>query len=171
MDWWQILLIVVAGLALITIIYNYLIKVRNKNIINKTIEVINTSLEKPEIELYPFDNLYQIKLLSNKEYLIKILSMSPKHELIITNSNKVIINDDPKNFKRSAKPDFVSGIKEFSRLNLDKLYIKIVLIYPDCHNITKYINESDVITVDSNKKIDDIYFVKFNKLEEFLRNH
>ncbi len=170
MDWWQILLIVIAGLTLTYILYNYLIKLRNKNIINKTIEVINTSLENPEIELYSFDNLYQIKVLSNKKYLIKILSMSPKHELIITNSNKAIINDDPKNFKRSAKPDFVPGIKEFSNLNLDKEYVKINLIYPDCHNITKYINESDVITVNTNKKIDDIYYIKFNQLEEFLRN-
>ncbi|XFA98808.1 hypothetical protein ACAG96_08020 [Candidatus Izemoplasma sp. B36] len=170
MEWWEILLIVIAGLALMIIIYNCLIKLRNKNIINKTIEVINTSLENPKIELCSFDNLYQIKFLSKKEYFIKILPMSPKHELIITNSNKVIINDDPKNFKRSAKPDFVPGIKQFSELNLDRENIKIILVYPDCHNITKYINESDVITIDSSNIVDGIYYIKYKELEEFLKN-
>ena len=128
-----------------------------------------SNVKKPNITLKNYRDIYQIAVKSSIEILIKIIDMSPKDEVIITNSSKVVINDDISGWKKSSKPNFVSGVKEFIKLETENESIKIILLYPDCHKILKYKNESDVFVVDKNQKIDDIYYLKFKELEEFIK--
>ena len=128
-----------------------------------------SSVKEPNITLKNNKDIYQIAVKSSIEILIKIIDMSPKDEVIITNSSKVVINDDISGWRKSSKPNFVSGINEFIKLKTENESIKIILFYPDCHKIIKYKNESDVFVVEKNQKIDDIYYLKFQELEEFMK--
>lgn len=170
MKWWQILIVVLAATTILIMLYNYLSKKRYDSAVLKITDTFKNILNNPIIEIKNRNDLYQIVIKGDKEYFVKILMMSSKHEIIITNSNKAIINEDPKNWKKSTKPNFVPGIYEFSKSSSKNALIKIVLIYPDCHNITKYINESDIISVESQMKIADMYYVRLSELENFLKN-
>ncbi|MCK5731653.1 MAG: hypothetical protein KAH13_01405 [Tenericutes bacterium] len=168
---WEILLIVLAVLCVISICYYIFKVVRYKNVIANISNVIMDNANEPIVTLKNHGDIYQMSYQSSNEFLIKIIDMSPKDEVIITNSNKVVINDDISGWRKSSKPNFVSGIKEFIKLKSKEEVIKIILLYPDCHRIIKYKNESDVFIVEKNQKIDNIYYIRFKDLGEFIKKH
>jgi len=103
-------------------------------------------------------------------FLIKVLPMNPAHELILTNRYFWCVNDDPKNWKRSSKPHLVPGVKAFldDTPATSKRVVRIALIVPACHNVTRYLNESDVETVKPEKPAEGVYFVPFDRLTDLL---
>lgn len=174
MDSWTKLAIIASVLALVYIVF----VIMTKRQVIKTLHKIKANLqfidENAKIDLFDYDNSFQIMFETEKElYLIKVLNINVKQELIITNSHKWGINKNIKNFKRSTAPFFVPLVPEF--LNYEspskKLVKKVALINPNCHNIVKYLNESDAITVNHEKPIDGVYFVKYNNLRDFFKKH
>lgn len=170
MAWWEILLLVIGLFAVIVAAFYSISVIRYRTVINNTSKVILSVFEDANLEIHRFDDIYQIKFFNQKTYSIKILDMNPHHEVILTNSDRVIINENIKDWKRSTKPNFVNKMTEFIRDNNEANHIKIVLIYPGCHNITKYINESDVFVLEPNQKIDQVYYVKYHDFYDFLKN-
>ncbi|MCK4551651.1 MAG: hypothetical protein KAU02_01950 [Tenericutes bacterium] len=168
---WENLLIVSAILCVIIFSYYMYKAMRYKKIISDISNVIIANVNEPNLTIKTIDDIYQISYQSNNEILIKIIDMSPKDEVIITNSGKVVINDDISGWKKSSKPNFVNGIDEFIKLKSEKEAIKIIVLYPDCHKIIKYKNESDVFVVEKNQKIDNIYYLKFKDLDEFIKKY
>ncbi len=172
MQWWEILLLVAALMLVILTIFLGLKRIRYQGIIERVKESFKQAGIEGEVSTFHPDDLYQIKLVNERTYLFKIIDMNPRYEVIITNAEKVVINDDIKNWRRATKPRFVSGIKAFIRESKQDLtVVKIVLIYPGCHNITKYINESDCYLVDSGQKIDDLHYLRFQDLKDFMKKH
>ena len=169
MEWYEILPIILLVIFVLSLLYFFVIGSNyNKSIADIT-EVFSKIQKSNEIIVRNKTDLYQIEVVGIKRFLIKTLIVNPSNEIIITNSEKVIINSDIKDWKRSTKPNFVSGISEFIKFEKkEKNLIKIVLIYPDCHNITKYINESDCYVVDKSKPVDSLYFIKYKDLRDFL---
>jgi len=165
MEWYEILIMILAVILLMSIFFLGFRILRYKNTKKIISNIIKEKYPDINLKMYKQDNIYQFEFETDKRYLIKLLDINPKNEVIITNSEKVVINDDIKGWKRSTKPNFVAGIKEFIKM---KNAIKIVLIYPDCHNITKYINESDVFLAAKFQKIDGLYYIRFGELIEFL---
>ncbi len=106
----------------------------------------------------------------NVLFLIKIIKFSLNHELIITNPTHWCINRSPREWRRQSKPEIVPGVKTFLdyKPDNDKRLVKIALVYPSCHNISRYLNESDVELVDYQKNINNVYFVRFIELENFF---
>ncbi|MCK7479146.1 MAG: hypothetical protein M0C28_18580 [Candidatus Moduliflexus flocculans] len=49
--------------------------------------------------------------------------------------------------------------------------MRIALIDPDRHNVTRYLNESDVETVKPEKAAEGVHFVPFDRLTDFLASH
>lgn len=103
-------------------------------------------------------------------YLIKPVWFNPKHELIITNRLFWCINDDPKSWKRSSKPVLVDHVKGFLEyeVSTSKLIKRVAIILPDCHNITRYLNESDVELVTPKKEAYGVYFVRGPQFDDFF---
>jgi len=103
-------------------------------------------------------------------FLIKIIRMNPAHELIITNPSSWCINANPREWKRQSNPSRVLGVEAFRDFPIgsDKKSEKVALIVPNCHNISRYLNESDVELVTMKKKVAGIRFVRFQELAEFL---
>lgn len=126
----------------------------------------------PQIELIKSTaNFYQYSFVLNETtYLIKVLPFDLSRELIITNQYFWCINADLKGWKRSTVPDLFSGVKEFVNLKPEpgQQIIKIALILPDCHNITRYLNESDVKKVTYKDLVYGVYFVKAIELQLFF---
>lgn len=168
MDWYEVVILILAIILFIAISLLGFRILRYKNIKETLSSIIKEQFSDIELKSYKPDNIYQFEFETDKRYLIKVIDINPKNEVIITNSEKVVINDDIKGWKRSTKPNFVAGIQELIKI---KDAIKIVLIYPNCHNITKYINESDVFLVDKFQKIDDLYYIRFRELADFLNSH
>ncbi|MDC7242605.1 MAG: hypothetical protein PQJ44_01170 [Sphaerochaetaceae bacterium] len=169
MEWYEILLILIALIIIIYVLIIVFSKIRYRNILKAVTSVINNQYPNANIITKSPEDIYQIGFIQEKEYLIKIIDMNPKHEVIITNSERVVINDDIKGWKRSTKPNFVDGIKDFMKYNNNNELIKIVLLYPSCYNITKYINESDAFKVKEFQEIDSIYYLRFKNLIKFLK--
>jgi hypothetical protein len=127
-----------------------------------------------KIDLFDYDDIYQVSAETVKAlFLVKVLNLNIKQELIITNSNKWGINNNIKNFKKNTVPEFVPLVSEFLeyKSTSEKPVIKVALIHPDCHNIVKYINESDAVKVNYDKPIDGVYFVKYPELRTFFEKH
>jgi|AntAceMinimDraft_17_1070374.scaffolds.fasta_scaffold167824_1 hypothetical protein len=171
MEWYEIILLVLAFLLVISM-FLLGIKILRYKTLNENIEKVIKEYH-PDVEVvkYKAQMTYQLKFRTDKLFLIKIIDMNPRNEVIITNSEKVVVNDDIKGWKRSSQVSFVAGIKEFIDMKSELELIKIVLIYPNCHNMTKYINESDAYKVDNSKKVDDLFFVKYTELGDFLKKH
>lgn len=171
MEWYEILLVVLLVLVVLYIIYFSQRSSKHRKLMNSLVDIIKTEKPDVNVNIHGSNMLYQIDFIKDKHYYIKILNMNPKHEIIITNSDKVVINGNIQGWKRSSHPNFVPGIKEMINLKTDIPVVKIILINPDCHNITKYINESDVYKVPKFQKVDWLYYVKINELKDFLKKH
>jgi hypothetical protein len=171
MEWYEIVLLVLAILLVFAITLLGIQILRYKTINENIEKVIKKHYPNIEITKYKAQMIYQLEFETEKRYIIKLIDMKPQSEVIITNSERVVVNDDIKGWKRSTKPNFVAGIKEFIKIESKSELVKIVLIYPNCHNITKYINESDVFLVKKFQKVNDIYYLRFRDLAEFLEKH
>lgn len=164
--------IILAGsLIVVSLIAYYTIKlVADRNRSNAILKVFNETL--PQINLVKvtekfFDYRFEF---NSTLYLIKVLPFDLHHELIITNKYYWCMNADLKGWKRSTVPDLFQGVKEFVDYNpTTKLkVVKIALIMPDCHNITRYLNESDVAKVLPSDLVYGVYFVKSVELQSFF---
>ena len=168
MQGWQIILVIIIVISILTILYLLLHNKLYKIVTSNLIELVNDKFNYKNIEILKRSDLFNITFNDKKTYLIKLVFVNSKHEIIITNSEKVVINKDIKGWKKSTKPNFVSGIKEFINYKKEESPIKIVVIYPDCYKIIKYTNESDAYIVDIYKKIDGVYYVRYVNLVELL---
>ncbi|HOO44208.1 MAG TPA: hypothetical protein PKU69_03965 [Bacillota bacterium] len=168
MEWYEILLVVLTSFIFLFFLQDMIKRSRYAKIVIKITSVIKERFDAHQLHIHHAEDAYQFEF---GGYLIKLIDMNPANEVIITNSDRVVINHDIKNWKRSTKPHFVAGMKEFMEYQVPGTDLtKIVLIYPSCHNITKYINESDCHLVEKYQKIDGMYFIKYQDLKEFLNN-
>lgn len=119
---------------------------------------------------YHANGVYQYAFeTKDKAFFLKVVRLSSKYELIITNPMQWCINDDPKAWKRSMRPKTIDGVPEFIKLkHPEKPTIRIALIVPGCHNITVYLNESDVALVNHAKPVHGVYFVQLHEFSKFL---
>ena len=126
-------------------------------------------LEKPVIKS---DNkIYDFRYEDDKKvYLFKCVRISPSHEVIITNKYYWIDNDNIKEYKRSKKPNLINGVKELKDYiyETEKKVIKVGVIYPFCHNIIMYINESDVVKVDPKRNCYGNRMVMIDDVKEVI---
>ncbi len=154
------------GLVFYYLVYYFINKKRDKNIREYFYNVL------PQIELIRSkESYYQYSFELNETiYLIKVLPFDLSRELIITNQYFWCINADLKGWKRSTVPDIFPGVKEFVNLKSEsgQKIIKMALILPDCHNITRYLNESDVAKVTFKDLVYGVYFVKAVELQLFF---
>ena len=164
-------MILAGSLIILSLITYFLVimiidKKRHDNITNLFREILpEVSLKKPEQKFYNY--FFED---SEKLVLIKVLPFDLHHELIITNRYYWCMNADLKGWKRSTVPDLFPGVKEFvDFVPITKLKIvKIALIMPDCHNIIRYLNESDVAKVYPTDLVYGVYFIKSTELKTFF---
>ncbi|MBN2503953.1 MAG: hypothetical protein JXB20_01260 [Bacilli bacterium] len=169
----EILLLVLGIVILISIVAYILYKQYNRK--------IKENIEKKFAEKYP-DSVFtwhplghHYQLLAETEahlFVIKVVRFALNHELIITNPTYWCINRSPKEWRRSSKPELVSHVKSFIDFvpESSKKIIKVALIYLGCHNISRYINESDVELVSYRKKVNGVYFVRYSELTGFFQS-
>jgi len=158
--------LILVSLVIYFSIKRYLEKKRHRAIVEVFRQTLSrTELKSPSEKFYDYLFEYQENL-----YLIKVLPFDLHHELIITNKYYWCMNADLKGWKRSTIPDLFPGVKEFVDFapKTDKKVIKIALIMPDCHNITRYLNESDVAKVNPKDLVYGVYFVKAVELQSFF---
>lgn len=104
-------------------------------------------------------------------YLIKAIPFHPDHELIVTNKTYWCVNDKPSQWKRSVKPDLISGVEDFLswRPQTTKKVIRIGVVAPDCRNITFHVNECDVVVVDPTTDVHGYFLMRLSDVPGFLR--
>jgi hypothetical protein len=107
---------------------------------------------------------------SRQLYLIKVLPFQPAHELIVTNPTSWCINDKPRDWRRSSKPNLIPGVADFlARKPIANLPImRIAVVVPNCHNITRYLNECDVEIVKPGDLVYGAYLMRLSDLQDFI---
>ncbi|HOW37774.1 MAG TPA: hypothetical protein P5154_03120 [Candidatus Izemoplasmatales bacterium] len=102
--------------------------------------------------------------------LVKIVLMGPENELIITNPDFWCINSNPRTWSRSSAPVLIPGVKSFREYSPEsaKRVVKIGLIYPDCANISRYLNESEVELVRPTTDVNGMRIIRFPSLSDFF---
>ncbi len=167
-------IIIMSAIAITYMIVIFWLKRQDVKLLYKIRKMIMDHDNKAIVNIYDYDEAFQLVAKhDDKDIFIKVVNIRPKHELIITNSHKWGINPHVKNFKRSSNLNFVEKTREFIKLtgSQDKEIMKVAFINPDCHNIVKYLNEADAITVDENNPVDGVYFVKSANFQDFLKKH
>jgi len=137
--------------------------------ITKELEMINPDFK---IKSYKRDDVFQFEI-NNIDYkiYIKLVKSRSEYEFIITNSNKWIVNQSPQQWTRKTKPIFIEKSKEFSDFMIESTtYKKVVLIYPSCKRIIRYLNESDTVIVKEDQAFNRVNFIRYENLKEFMKN-
>ena len=161
----KILLPIILGIVIIYIVFSIIHK---KQILKRKQVVSNAILNSYPNATIDFGNLVKVHF-EDTEILIKMIQMNPRYELILTNPKKWVINENPKEWRMSGNHQFVEGVRSFVEYqNPEKKVIKIALIYPQCYNISRYINESDVVLVKNQEKVDQIYFVDYPSFQDLI---
>lgn len=173
MEPWEII-ILVGTILLALIITACIIKY---NIIHqrkaKIAEALQARFSADAITWHHDRDPYQIAVETESTlYLIKVVPFYLKSELIITNPTFWCVNQDPRNWKRSSKPELVPGVEAFLAHTPEtkKKISRIALIYPGAYNISRYLNESDVELVSHKQAVHGVFFVRFVELQDFLAN-
>jgi len=171
MEPYQIILMIVGVFAIlmvmIMLIYRKITHSRKQAIQEK----LQSYFSEDIFTWYHEASSFQIQIeTENKVFLVKIIPFSLNHELIITAPKSWCVNESPKAWKRSSKPELVPLVSEFMdyKPNVDKKIVKIALIYPGCHNISRYLNESDVELVSYAKPVNGIYFIRYRELDDYF---
>jgi len=99
-----------------------------------------------------------------------MIFINPQSELIVTNPDSWCINDNPRTWNRSTPPNLVKGVAAFRALKPtdDRRLVKIGLIYPDCRNISKYLNECDVRLIKDGLEVDGVSLLRFGEISAFF---
>ena len=120
---------------------------------------------------HPDSHFYHLEFSTeDTSYLVKVVRINPSHELILTSPRSWCVNANPRDWKRQSRPDLIPGVETFLNYRLDnpRQQVKIALIYPGCHNISRYLNESDVELVSWQKPVNGIHFVRRDELPNFF---
>lgn len=125
----------------------------------------------PEATITPSAKELEFSVTAARQcYLIKILPFRPDHELIVTNPTSWCINDKPRDWRRSSRPETIPGVAEFLawKPQSDLPLVRIGVIVPNCHNITRYLNECDVEIVKPGDLVYGSYLMRVSDLHDFL---
>jgi len=161
------------GIALIVLgfiayLVSLIIKTRQRKDILLISEKIKSLLPESEVFIENLNYFYQIKAVKDeKTFFFKIVYSRENHEFIITNTNKWIVNDNPKQWTRKTQPIFIRGAQEF--ININEAEKKVVIVYPSSKRIIRYLNESDTVIVKPQDKFLNIHFLKFDDLEKIFK--
>jgi hypothetical protein len=120
---------------------------------------------------HPGTHFFHLEIQTEEtSYLVKVIRMNSNHELILTNPRYWCVNDNPRDWKRQSRPNLIPGVESFLNYRLENSQqpVKIALIYPGCHNISRYLNESDVELVSWQKSVNGIHFVRKDELPDFF---
>lgn len=171
MEWLKIVLPVLVIVSL----FVFFTILHKKNNDKKIKIVVDEILSQGKFnEFHKVTHLKDTYLFENETttFLIRIVLFVESHELIVTNPIYWCINDNPKKWNRSVTPVTIPGAKEFNEFSLsnDKALEKVVVIYPNCHNKTYYINESDVLKIIPTKKVYKIFFLTFDEIKDFFNS-
>jgi hypothetical protein len=131
--------------------------------------VVSSAL--PGQSINGFANGHELSVAGSRHlYLIKVLPFQPAHELIVTNPTSWCINDKPRDWRRSSKPNLIPGVADFlARKPIGNLPImRIAVVVPNCHNITRYLNESDVEIVKPGDLVYGAYLMRLSDLQDFI---
>jgi hypothetical protein len=125
----------------------------------------------PGQSIVPLTNGHELSVEGSRHlYFIKVLPFHPAHELIVTNPTSWCVNDKPRDWRRSSKPNLIPGVADFlSRKPAGNLpIIRIGVVVPNCHNITRYLNESDVEIVKPGDLVYGAYLMRLSDLQDFI---
>ena len=167
----DILIITAAGAAAGAVGGALTWKKKEKEKQKKILATLSKNTDKAEF-VPKFQPFHATAETENEIYLIKIVDIPENYELIITNPLFWCINDKPSTWKRSTKPRLVPGVEGFVKYEsvAEKKCVKIAIIYPNCRNISHYLNESDVELVSYKKPAESVYFVRYNELDAFFES-
>ena len=78
--------------------------------------ILATQVNPETIKNHPEKDGFQFSFETERYYyLVKWVHVPPKNEVIVTNENLWCINNNPKGWKRSTKPNFIPGVASFRR--------------------------------------------------------
>jgi hypothetical protein len=150
-------------------IFLFLFRLQRKKQVQVIMSIITQELT--DCPCTYFSNTHTISCITDKyEYSFKMVFMPSGSELIITNETYWCINTNLSGWKRSTKPDLVDGVTTFlaKKPSMQKPMKRIAVLTPSAHNITRYLNESDVEIVKPGDIAYGVYFLRVQDLAVFL---
>lgn len=170
-DWLAPVLVFVAFIIFVIIANIFTKKQYYKNL-SRIMDKLSKIYPDYTIDFSENNQLYQIELLNEKtKIIVKVIESKENFEFIITNADNWVINRSPQHWNRKTKPDFIPKTKAFIEYAENDInLIKIVVIYPTCKHVLRYLNESDTVIMKDTDLFRGIYFIRFDKLEEFIKN-
>lgn len=172
LDFWDILIMSIVVFIVLVFSVKVVIRIKYVNTIKNISAKIKEIIPDGRIILYDREDIYQIQIEEeNLITLVKVILSREEYEFIITNSNKWTVNNNPLQWTRKSKPMFITNSEDFINIkNADLPIRKIVLIYPACKRVIRYLNESDTVMVTEKDKVMGINFVQWFDLEKILKN-
>lgn len=169
LDFWDVFFVAITLVGLIVLVFIVINKKLFAKSYIKIQETIVSSENLNEIAVLDWGDLFHFSYSKNGvKTIVKVIHSKEDYEFIITNSNKWTINTDPKQWTRKTTPVFIESAEDFINFKSDEQLRKIVVIYPDCRRIIRYLNESDTVIVNLHDNTNGVHFVKFSELKEFL---
>lgn len=165
----EIVLIIVIGFILYFVIANFwnVIKSNKKflyhydELLN---DILNVSVKRETLKEYDFSFMYD-----KKNYVFKILKCPSNAEIVINNKTTWQLNLGMRTGKAPKNKMLVKSIQPFMEFEKENT-IKICLIYKDCYSIKRWVNESEMVFVNTNEPCLGIQFLKYDEFEEFIKN-
>ncbi len=108
---------------------------------------------------------YQILIeLPHQSYFVKVLKIPTSKELVITSKETWIISHQGEvNIK-----NIIKTMKDFMNIKVSEKTKKIVIVYPEIYKILQYINENEMIIVESYA---DVYSCKVIGFKDLNKEH
>lgn len=147
-------------IAIVLIVLGVTYKVCSKIKRKKSYDEVYSYLKRAYNEVEEGNDIYDYYV-KDFDTIVKILFLNSSDELVVNSKYKWQINHNMRPGAIPSDSSMVSGIKNF--VDVDKK--KIVIIYKDCYNIKKYINECEMIFVDETTDCYGVNFIKFKNVK------
>lgn len=159
-------------LALVMILYVY--HIYPKKALRKVVDEVTQIMGQNSVE-------YRLELIKNKVcdfqletqdalIIFKVVTLSGGTEIQINNKTMWQLNQGMTLGKAPQSQKMLSGIASFMNAEFmaDKPIQKMVIVYPNAHNILMYINECEMVFVNPNTNVHGVKVIRYKELAPVL---
>jgi len=145
---------VIIGLVVLALIYIYIIEpiVRKKKVYQLLLDV---QFERFKIEEAKRKQWNYVLHAQNKNIYLKVISVPANSQVSINSKETWMLNyGGSKNNKGKVYPKkaYITEVENFLKNDLeDEAGLKVVMLYKECESIVRYLNESELDTIDIHK--------------------
>lgn len=168
MQWYVYAAMTAGGLIVLAMLVRFASHHRKNRIKSKIGRMLTQMHPDMEIAFLSHDMIGIVH--GHHNVIVKLIVMSPDHELILASKDKWVINRKPSEWKKSSVPDFLPGVGAFRHITRqDDITESIVLVYPRAKIMRYYLNESNVNIFTSGDVVHGSLFLDWDDFLEHMK--